>query len=179
MGRATLPPEAPKEAPACLRLLSPLRSDMCGLLHAALLAAFLLTQATSSQHSNSNLILTVDPQPGPHLPFQTHLHHPSSLTVQNACLSMVPGDTRPLLFLCKGNTLQSLTGPLLRILQSPTQSTPPCHASHDICLPQQDESRSPEHRLGLGRQPTPLGSCVVMGNSLSPSALIGRMGMIV
>ena len=100
-------------------------------------------------------------------------------SARTRCLSMVPGDTRPLLFLCKGNTLQSLTWPLLHILQSPTQSTPPRHASLDLCLPQQDESRSLEHRLGLGRQPTPLRSCVVMGNSLSPSALIGRMGMIV
>lgn len=46
---------------------------------------FLLTQATSSHHSNSSLILTADQvgQPGPHLPFQTHPHQPSSLTIQS------------------------------------------------------------------------------------------------
>ena len=179
MGRATLPPEAPEQAPFCLRLLSSLRLAWTCVASCMQPSwpAFLFTQATSSHHSN--LILTVDPQPDPtRLSRLTYITLPLLLS-RTRCLSMVPGDTRPLLFLCKSNTLQSLTWPLLHILQSSTQSTLPRHASLDLCLPPQDESGSSEHRLRLSQQPPPLRSCVVMGNSVSPGALIGRMGMVV
>lgn len=119
----------PEEAPSCLRLLH--SADMCGSACSPPGLCSFSPKPQVPHHGSSSLILTADQvgQPGPHLPFSdsptsaflSYYPEPSVYP----WFQEIPGHS---CFFARA-TPSELTCPLLHILQSPTQSTLPCHAS--------------------------------------------------